>query len=433
MVTGILSILKFPGARLGLIAFGALVGTLAAEERTTQFPLVPDARSADATEWRFTNDDPGSGWSLAGFDESNWLFGKGGFAVGDPLGANVGHDWTTSDIWLRKTFTLTSADFGSLVLYIHHDDDVEVYLNGNVVLTEGIMNGGQPEEITLPDDAKAMLQVGSNILAIHCRNNGGPGFIDAGLFGTHVVQATTLVTDARGGGEDWSLTDVKPGAGWEDTGYADDGWLVGHSGFGSAEFSPQVGTSWSNYEIWIRKHITADKLYDDFILSYLHDDEMELYVNGNLVVQETGSGVNYHEVTLHADKVGLAMGDNVIAVHCTNSGGGPQFIDAGLIGLVNPITVGLKHGKAKASPAAASGSFPRVLYTGADKTLNLSGFPVAAGARLEVYGLDGTLRATLNPESRKSLVLPSRLGTGTFRYLWRSPLGSGQGLLKTMP
>ena len=41
--------------------------------------------------------------------------------------------WNTDDIWLRQEVSLgnfSKMDKGNLVLYLHHDDDCEVYING---------------------------------------------------------------------------------------------------------------------------------------------------------------------------------------------------------------------------------------------------------------------------------------------------------------
>ncbi|MDB5103709.1 MAG: glutaminase [Fibrobacteres bacterium] len=412
---------------LGLAALALLLGTASAQDRTARITLVPDARSPEATEWRLTTVDPGEGWFAEGFDESAWLFGKGGFGTGAAQGGSaIGYDWTTTDIWLRKTFTAASTDYESLVLSIQHDEEAEVYLNGVPVLSESFKDGRRAEAY-LSEQAKAALKTGENILAVHCRNTDGPGYIDAGLIGTRTLRATYLVTDATYGGEEWRWTDAKPGAGWNETGFADADWSTGRSGFGSTEFGSHVGSAWTNYEIWIRKTFTMEKEFSDFLLSYLHDDEMELFINGNLVLQEAGSGTDYTVQTLPAGKLGLVVGENVLAVHCANSGGGPQFIDAGLVGLEGAQPVRMARGRA--AGRGPNPSFPRILFSDRNLEVNLSGFPAVKGASLDLYGLDGSLRATLRPDGGKILALPSGLGSGAFRYRWLSPSGSGQGLL----
>ena len=416
------------GAAPGLVILGAMLGGLSAQERTVLSPLVPDFRSADATEWGFTTDDPGTGWADPDIDDAAWQMAKGGFGSGTVQGgSSIGHEWTTPDIWLRKTFTVTSLDFESLVLTLQHDDDVGVYINGTLVLNESF-TGGFRSETYLTSEAKTALKIGSNVLAVHCANSGGgPEYIDAGLSVTRAMQASYLVKDSRDGGEMWGWTDVQPAAGWNDTDYVDDTWTVGQSGFGSDDFGSKIGTHWGNYEIWLRKKITLTHPFSDYLLTYLHDDEVEIYINGVSVLQESGSGWDYKETSLKSAQAGLVAGENVLAIHCTNSGGGPQAADAGLVGLEsnNPTRL---H-RALARPGDAT---PRVLYAGRGRTLDLSGFGTTRSAVLEVFGLDGALRATLRPDGKTSLALPAQL-TGTFRYRWNSSAGARQGLLVGLP
>ena len=39
-------------------------------------------------------------------------------------------EWKTADIWLRRKFDWPDEQDGKLVLMVHHDEDVEIYLNG---------------------------------------------------------------------------------------------------------------------------------------------------------------------------------------------------------------------------------------------------------------------------------------------------------------
>jgi hypothetical protein len=59
-----------------------------------------------------------------------------------------------------------------------HDDDVEVYLNGQrVARLEGILR----RYIHVPIDDPALLRPGTNVLAAHCRNIERIGILDVGL------------------------------------------------------------------------------------------------------------------------------------------------------------------------------------------------------------------------------------------------------------
>jgi hypothetical protein len=271
-------------SRLGVLIFGMLTNTIAAQERTVHINLVPDARSSEATPWRFTTEEPGANWSQPDFEDATWMQAKGGFGAGEIQGgSSIGQEWTTPDIWLRKSFNVADLNFENLILNLQHDDDVDVYLNGTLILAE-TFTGGFPAESYLSSEAKNALKLGVNMLALHC----------------------------------------------------------------------------------------------------------------------------------------------------TNSGGGPQFIDAGLIGLKSTTaTTSFQIGKP--TRKAAPKSISKVLYLDKEMVLNLSGFPAMLDVTLELYGLDGTLRATLFPKGRKFINIPIHLGRGTYQYHWCSPTEFSQGLLVNLP
>ncbi len=91
----------------------------------------------------------------------------------------IGTFWRTRDIYLRREFTLQTMPKKAALL-AHHDDDAEFYLNG--VLAVGT-KGYRLEYGKLPvaSEAAATLRPGRNVLAIHCRQDFGGQYIDAGL------------------------------------------------------------------------------------------------------------------------------------------------------------------------------------------------------------------------------------------------------------
>jgi hypothetical protein len=120
---------------------------------------------------------PGTDWTKPAFDDSGWQTGNGPF--GDQR-AKTGTSWTGKDIWIRRTFNLTALPQGRLLLKLYHDDDAEVFINGQRVSRQRGSNGDY-EMIVLSEETKGKLQVGENLLAMHCRNTGGGSWIDAGL------------------------------------------------------------------------------------------------------------------------------------------------------------------------------------------------------------------------------------------------------------
>lgn len=134
--------------------------------------------------WRYLLQAPGTNWFSEGFDDSSWRLSPGGFGTRGTPGAIVRTEWHTSDIWLRRAFTVDNGLLDSknknLALRMHHDEDVEVYLNG-VELTRVSRWTTSYTEFSLPEKAVQALHKGNNVLAIHCHQNSGGQYIDAGL------------------------------------------------------------------------------------------------------------------------------------------------------------------------------------------------------------------------------------------------------------
>lgn len=140
--------------------------------------LAPDARK-QKSNWWYTTNRPKAGWFGVDFTPSDWHDGPGGFGTLGTPGAIIGTVWNTKDIWLRRSFELPEKP-GRLALDLHHDDDVEVYLNGVPVFQT---KGFKTKYVRLPLDQAACntLKPGTNVLAIHCRQEMGGQYIDAGL------------------------------------------------------------------------------------------------------------------------------------------------------------------------------------------------------------------------------------------------------------
>ncbi|MBC7866597.1 MAG: DUF4965 domain-containing protein, partial [Gloeobacteraceae cyanobacterium ES-bin-316] len=99
------------------------------------------------------------------------------------------------DIWVRREFTLSKLNFNKLFLKLQHDDDVQVYLNGEQVYEK---KGWTHKYIYLPlsDDIKRKLKNGKNILAVHVANTAGGASLDAGIVEEPVVLKNKAVQTA---------------------------------------------------------------------------------------------------------------------------------------------------------------------------------------------------------------------------------------------
>jgi hypothetical protein len=134
-------------------------------------------------QWRYTLQRPAELWQQADFDAAAWTEGSGGFGTHDTPGARVGTVWATNAIWLRKTFDLEAVP-AQPALLIHHDEDAEVYLNGQGV---AVLKGFTQEYEIVPIEQRSALKTGQNVLAVHCRQTRGGQFIDV-----HVVDAANV-------------------------------------------------------------------------------------------------------------------------------------------------------------------------------------------------------------------------------------------------
>jgi len=65
-------------------------------------------------------------------------------------------------------------------LNIHHDEYVEVYINGQLVAKLGGYTTSYVH-VALNGNARRALKPGTNCLAIHCQQTTGGQYIDAGL------------------------------------------------------------------------------------------------------------------------------------------------------------------------------------------------------------------------------------------------------------
>lgn len=141
--------------------------------------------------WKYVMEQPAGEWFQSGFNDSTWKTGSAGFGCPGTAGGIVRTEWTTPDIWVRRAFELPDGAPDAPMIRMHHDEDVEVYLNGRLaVKTAGFTTGYQ--DFPIQAEALATLKAGRNTMAIHCHQTTGGQYIDAGLIGSAV---TVTVTD----------------------------------------------------------------------------------------------------------------------------------------------------------------------------------------------------------------------------------------------
>ncbi len=142
-----------------------------------QFSAVQAQQIVD--DWKYTLRKPADGWRGADFDDTAWKDGSGGFGTRDTPGARVGTTWATNRIWLRKSFEVAAA-IAKPALLLHHDEDVEVYLNGQRIVELKDYTSDYIV-VPIPADKQAAIRMGRNVMAVHCSQTRGGQFIDVHL------------------------------------------------------------------------------------------------------------------------------------------------------------------------------------------------------------------------------------------------------------
>ena len=141
--------------------------------------ILPDGLSG-AARWSYTTEKPLDGWFASEFIPSEWKEGTGGFGSPGTPGVVLNTLWDTSDIWLRREFTLNLEDLPGLKLRIFHDEDVEIYLNGVLaVKLAGFIT--DYDEFEISATAAETLRTGNNTIAVHCHQTTGGQGIDVGI------------------------------------------------------------------------------------------------------------------------------------------------------------------------------------------------------------------------------------------------------------
>ncbi len=138
--------------------------------------IVP-AADEDSYHAKYTEEQPASGWNKIDFNDNDWKSGVAPF--GDNL-SKAKTAWKSKELWVRREFRLTDLNLDNLFLKISHDDDVDVFLNGERIYSKE----GANSKFVLTDlneTIKSNLRSGRNLLALHCVNTGGNSFLDAGI------------------------------------------------------------------------------------------------------------------------------------------------------------------------------------------------------------------------------------------------------------
>ena len=153
---------------------GIAYRVMGAEGKT--FNTIAPTTDEETYSVKYTEAEPAKGWENAAFSDASWTTGKAPFTDNK---STTGTVWRSKDLWMRRPFNITNTNLNKLFLKIQHDDNIEVFLNGEQVYDyTGWFHKYQ--YISL-DAMKSKLKSGKNMLAIHVANTAGGAFLDAGV------------------------------------------------------------------------------------------------------------------------------------------------------------------------------------------------------------------------------------------------------------
>ncbi|BCM90603.1 beta-galactosidase BoGH2A [Abditibacteriota bacterium] len=147
----------------------------------------------------------------------------------------------------------------------------------------------------------------------------------------------TIVPTSETTSQTWKYTFSKPSDDWFQNGFDATGWQSGPGGFGTANTPGigKLGTEWNTPDIWLRRTFNPGNLapieLSQLLIRDYHDEDLEVYINGVLAYKKDGYTSSYESkpMTPEGLKAIVPGGENTLAVHCHQTGGG-QYVDVGI-------------------------------------------------------------------------------------------------------
>lgn len=125
---------------------------------------------------KYTEENPGKNWNTLLYKDRQWSAGDAPFGDNAAASKTV---WTSKELWVRRSFELTDNNLSDVYLKINHDDNAEVYLNGNLIYN---CDCWVNKFTYIPlKNAASLLKKGKNVLAVHIKNTTGGQYLDFGL------------------------------------------------------------------------------------------------------------------------------------------------------------------------------------------------------------------------------------------------------------
>ncbi len=145
-----------------------------------QIALNPIAPMAKNERWEasYTEKKPKGKWEAVKYDGKGWQQGKAAFGTRDMnLLSTV---WESHDIWVRREFNVpANLSDNDLYLIYSHDDVFQLFLNGKELVSTDYE---WHNDVTIKISKDLLNLGGKNVIAAHCENRTGGGYVDFGIY-----------------------------------------------------------------------------------------------------------------------------------------------------------------------------------------------------------------------------------------------------------
>lgn len=285
----------------------ALINASNLKARSAQISLsnvLPTSQTQGRT-WSYTTNTPSANWYSANFNTSAWRSGQAGFGTSGTPGAVVRTTWSTSNIWIRQTFTagaLTQQDRSELVFNLFHDENCEIYINGVLAASATGYISSYGILPLLPAGQNALVANGTNMIAVHCLNTTGGQDIDVGIAKeVLVVNSLTVPTDYIGY---WPMDETNGVIAHDVSGKVNNGTINGAAWSVNGKVNGCLNFNGSNSYVQITNNVG-----NDFSLSFL----VKTTQTGGVGQWWQGQGLVDSYETANANDFGTALIGNGFA------------------------------------------------------------------------------------------------------------------------
>jgi len=128
-----------------------------------------------STPYKYSTDKPADGWMMEGFDDNAWKTGLAPFGNGN----GTRTDWKTPEIYFRKPFAYDGGDLKNGAVVIRHNDNTEIYINGQKIL--GVRGSKGYYLCLVTEELKKAVKKGANTIAVHSHEGGKGQWIDLAI------------------------------------------------------------------------------------------------------------------------------------------------------------------------------------------------------------------------------------------------------------